>query len=202
MKLLSPALAALTFSLLAAPPALAMDQRQADAICAAWKLECPEGATATSSGPGKGTGTLECKLKGRPAKEGPSVTCRGGKALAWGDWKTGKKEGLQVTLRPDGSWTEERFLEGKQDGRSVEYSAEGQLLKETSFQAGKKHGTARTFKEDGRVATEEYWNQGVKGKKPEPAVAADDLPAPTGAAEPRPDAPAPAADAPAPAPQQ
>lgn len=201
MKLLSPALAALTVSLLAAPPALAMDQRQADAICAAWKLECPEGATATSSGPGKGTGALECKLKGRPAKEGPSVTCKGGKALAWGDWKAGKKEGLHVTLRPDGSWTEERFSDGKQDGRSVEYSAEGQLLKETSFQAGKKHGAARTFKEDGRLISEEYWNQGVKGKKPEPAVAADDLPVPTGGAEPKPEAPAPTGDAPATAPQ-
>jgi hypothetical protein len=197
MKLLSAALAAVTVSLLAALPALAMDQRQADAICAAWKLECPADATATSSGPGKGTGTLECKQKGRPVKEGPSVTCKGGKALAWGDWKAGKKEGLQVTLRPDGSWTEERFSEGKEDGRSVEYSAEGQLLKETSFQAGKKHGTARTFKEDGKVASEEYWSQGVKGKKPEPAVAADELPAPPGG-----EAPAPAAEAPASAPQQ
>jgi hypothetical protein len=197
MKLLSAALAAVTVSLLAALPALAMDQRQADAICAAWKLECPAETNATSSGPGKGTGTLECKLKVRPVKEGPSVTCKGGKALAWGNWKTGKKEGLQVTLRPDGSWTEVRFSEGKEDGRSVEYSAEGQLLRETSFQAGKKHGTARTFKEDGKVASEEHWSQGVKGKKPEPAVAADDLPAPPGG-----EAPAPVEDAPASAPQQ
>jgi hypothetical protein len=72
----------------------------------------------------------------------------------------------------------------------VEYSAEGQLLKETSFQAGKKHGTARTFKEDGRVASEEYWSQGVKGKKPEPEQA------------PKPEAPAPAGDAKATAPEQ
>ena len=178
MKLLSAALAAATVSLLAALPALAMDQRQADAICAAWKLECPAGTTASSSGPGKGTGTLECKQKGRPAKEGPSVTCKGGKALAWGDWKAGKKEGLQVTLRSNGSWTEERFSDGKEDGRSVEYSAEGQLLKETSFQAGEKHGTARTFKEDGRVASEEYWSQGVKGQKPQASPGEGAAPAP------------------------
>lgn len=197
MKLLSPTLAAVTVSLLVAPPALAMDQREADAICAAWRLECPEGTTATSSGPGRGTGALECRLKGRPAKEGPAVTCRGGKALTWGDWKTGKKEGLQVTLRPNGSWTEERFSQGKLDGRSVEYSAEGQLLKETFFQAGKKHGTARTFKQDGRVASEEHWNQGVRGKRPEPTVAADDLPVPTEG-----EAPAPAEEAPESAPQQ
>ena len=172
MKLLSPALAAVTVSLLAAPPTLAMDQRQADALCAAWKVECPEGTSATSSGPGKGSGALECKLKGRPAKEGPSVTCKGGKALAWGDWKAGKKEGLQVTMHPDGSWTEERFSDGKQEGRSVEYSAEGQLLKETFFQAGKR----------------------VKGKKPEPAP---QPPAPAGEDQ----APAPAGEAAAEAPQ-
>lgn len=195
MKLLSPTLAAMTVSLLAAPPTLAMDQRQADAFCAAWKVECPEGTSATSSGPGKGSGTLECKLKGRSAKEGPSVTCKGGKALAWGDWKAGKKEGLQVTMRPDSSWTEERFADGKQEGRSVEYSAEGQLLKEIFFQAGKKHGTARTFKEDGRLASEEYWNQGVKGKKPAPTPAS---PAPEGEDQ----APAPAEDTAASAPQQ
>jgi hypothetical protein len=198
MKRLSPALAAVTVSLLAAPPTLAMDQRQADAICAAWKVQCPEGTSATSSGPGKGSGTLECKLKGRPAKEGPSVTCKGGKALAWGDWKAGKKEGLQVTMDPEGSWTEERFSDGKQEGRSVEYSAEGQLLKETFFQAGKRHGAARTFKEDGRLASEEYWNQGVKGKKPEPAVAAPPPPAPEDEGQ----IPAPAGDSAASAPQQ
>jgi len=172
MKLLSPALAAVTVSLLAAPPTLAMDQRQADTICTAWKVECPEGTAATSSGPGKGTGALECKVKGRPAKEGPSVTCKGGKALAWGDWKAGKKEGLQVTMHPDGSWSEERFSDGKPEGRSVEYSAEGLLLQEIFFQAGKKHGFERTFTEDGRLDSEAYWNQGVKGKKPEPAAAA------------------------------
>jgi hypothetical protein len=168
MKLLSPALAAVTVSLLVAPPTLAMDQRQADAVCTAWKVECPEGTAATSSGPGKGTGALECKQKGRPVKEGPSMTCKGGKALAWGDWKAGKKEGLQVTMHPDSSWTEERFSDGVQEGRSVEYSAEGQLLQEIFFQAGKKHGFERTFTEDGRLDSEAYWNQGVKGKKPEP----------------------------------
>jgi hypothetical protein len=47
------------------------------------------------------------------------------------------------------------------------------------------------------VASEEHWNQGVKGKKPEPTVAADDLPVPTGD-----EAPAPTEEAPASAPQQ
>jgi hypothetical protein len=185
MKPLPPALAALSVSLLAAPPALGMDQRQADAICATWKLECPEGTTAGSSGPGKGTGALECKLKGRPVKEGPLVACKGGKALAWWAWKTGKKHGLQVTLRPNGSWTEELFSDGKQDGRSVEYSAEGQLLKETPFQSGKKHGLERSFNEDGRLASEQLWDKGVKSKKPALTVSADDLPVPTEQAKPK-----------------
>jgi hypothetical protein len=168
MKLMSSPVAALAVALLAAPPALAMDQRQADASCASWKLECPEGATAPT-GPAKKAGVLECKAKA--VKQGPSVSCKDGKALAWGDWKAGKKHGLQVTLRPNGSWTEELFAEGKQEGRSVEYSADGQLLKETFFQAGKKHGPERTFKADGTLATEEFWNKGVKGKKPAPAKA-------------------------------
>jgi hypothetical protein len=166
MKHLPPAVAALTLSLLAAPPVLAMDQRQADALCAAWKLDCPEGEAATATGPGKGTGALECKLKGRPVKEGPAVTCKAGKAQAWGDWKAGKKHGLHVTMRPNGSWTEEHFADGKLEGRSVEYSAEGQLLKDTSFQAGKKHGAERTWSEDGKLTSEEVWDKGVKGKAP------------------------------------
>ncbi len=168
MKLLLSPLAALAVVLLAAPPALAMDQRQADALCASWKLECPEGATAPT-GPAKKTGVLECKAKGSPLKQGPSVSCKDGKALAWGDWKAGKKHGLQVTLRPNGSWTEELFADGKQEGRTAEYNADGQLLKETYFQAGKKHGPERTFTADGTLATEQYWNKGVKGKKPAPA---------------------------------
>jgi hypothetical protein len=170
MKLL-PALTALTAALLAAPPALAMDQRQADASCVAWKLDCPEGAAATP-GPAKKFGVLECKLQGRPVKEGPSVTCKDGKALLWGDWKAGKKHGLQVTMRPNGSWTEEHFAEGKPEGRSVEYNADGQLLKETYFQAGKKQGPARTYKPDGQLSTEEFWDKGVKSKKPVPAPTA------------------------------
>jgi hypothetical protein len=169
MKCLPPALTALTLSLLAAAPALALDQRQADALCAAWKLDCPEGDTATATGPGKGTGALECKVKGRPVKEGPSVTCKAGKALAWGDWKAGKKHGLQVTMRPNGSWTEERFEDGKQEGRSVEYSADGQLLKDTLFHAGKKHGVERTYEVTGKLLSEDFWDKGVKGKKPESA---------------------------------
>jgi hypothetical protein len=172
MKLLSPALAALTVSLVAALPALALDQRQADAFCAAWKLECPAGAASTTTGPGKGTGALECKVKGRPVKEGPSVTCKEGQALSWGDWKAGKKHGLQVTMRPNGSWTEERFADGKLEGRSVEYGAEGQLLKATHFQAGKKHGPAHTYTANGQLASEEFWDKGIKGKKPVPASAA------------------------------
>jgi hypothetical protein len=181
MKCLPPAVAAVLLSLLAAPPALAMDQRQADATCATWKLECPRGTAATSTGPGKGTGALECKVKGRPVKEGPAVTCKAGKAQAWGNWKAGKKHGLQVTLRPNGSWTEERFEEGKLEGRSVEYSAEGQLLKDTHFQAGKKHGLARTYQENGKLASEEFWDKGVKGKKPAPKASAQ---APKGGAAP------------------
>jgi len=184
MKLLPPALAALTLSLLAAPAALAMDQRQADALCAAWKLECPTGGAATATGPGKGTGALECKVKGRPVKEGPSVTCKAGKALAWGDWKAGKKHGLQVTLHPTGSWTEERFEEGQLEGRSVEYSAEGQLLKDASFQAGKKHGVARTYSADGKLTSEEVWDKGVKGKAPPLPQKAAAKASPGGAAEP------------------
>ena len=168
MKLLPCPLAALA-ALLATLPALAMDQRQADASCASWTLECPEGASVPT-GPAKKTGPLECKAKGA-VKEGPSVVCKDGKALSWGDWKAGKKQGLQVTLRPNGSWTEELFADGKQDGRSVEYSADGQRVKETYFQAGKKHGPERTFKPDGTVATEDFWSQGVKGKKPAPATA-------------------------------
>jgi hypothetical protein len=175
MKLLSPSLAALAVSLLAMP-ALAMDQHQADALCAAGKLECPGGATAPS-GPETKTGVLECKAQGRPVKEGPSLTCKDGKAMAWGDWKAGKREGLQVTMRPNGSWTEELFTNGLLEGRSVEYSAEGQLLAETHFQAGKKHGAVRTFKpEDGQLASEEFWDKGVKGKKPAPLVAAKPKP--------------------------
>jgi antitoxin component YwqK of YwqJK toxin-antitoxin module len=96
-------------------------------------------------------------------------------------------------MHPDGSWTEERFSDGKEEGRSVEYSAEGQLLQETFFQAGKKHGTERTFTEDGKLDSEQYWSQGVKGKKPEPP-----LPAPAGDGQ----APAPTGDAAAKAPQQ
>ncbi|HYH94718.1 hypothetical protein [Hyalangium sp.] len=172
MKLLSPALAALTVSLVATPPALALDQRQADALCAAWKLECPAGAAFTSTGSGKGTGALECKVKGRPVKEGPSVTCKEGEALSWGDWKAGKKHGLQVTMRPNGSWTEERFADGKLEGRSVEYSAEGQLLKDMHFQAGKKHGPALTYTTSGQLASQEFWDKGIKGKKPVPAAGA------------------------------
>lgn len=191
MKLLSPPLAAVTLSLLAALPALAMDQRQADAICAAWKLECPSGATATSSGPGKGTGALTCKLKGRPVKEGPSVSCKDGKALAWGGWKAGKKHGLQVTLSPDGSWMEEHFAGGRLHGRSVEYSAEGQLLRDTSFRSGKKHGPSRTFQEDGRLTSEEHWERGVRSRKPMPTMELEDLSLPTPEAPP---APEPSAD--------
>lgn len=168
MKLPAP-LAALAVALLVAPPALAMDQRQADASCASWKLECPEGASGPT-GPAKKAGVLECKAKGGFVKEGPFVSCKDGKALAWGSWKAGKKHGLQVTMRPNGSWTEELFTDGKQEGRSVEYSADGQLLKETYFQAGKKNGPERTFKPDGTVATEESWDKGVKGKKPAAAA--------------------------------
>ena len=102
MKCLPPALTALTLSLLAAAPALALDQRQADALCTAWKLDCPEGDTATATGPGKGTGALECKVKGRPVKEGPSVRA-GRQGTGLGDWKAGKKHGLQVAMRPNGS---------------------------------------------------------------------------------------------------
>jgi len=165
MKLLPPALAALTLSLLAVPTALAMDQRQADAICAAWKLDCPTG-DAASTGPGKGTGALECRVKGRPVKEGPAVTCKARKAQTWGHWKANKKHGLQVTMNPDGSWAEERFEDGKLEGRSVEYSADGVLLKDASFQAGKKHGVERTYSEDGTLASEEVFDKGVKGKAP------------------------------------
>ncbi|MBN1204222.1 MAG: hypothetical protein JXB05_04790 [Myxococcaceae bacterium] len=173
MKLLSPSAAALAFSLLAAPPALAMDQRQANAHCAAGKLECPAGAPATLA-PGKKAGALECKAKGRQVKEGPAVLCKEGKAQAWGDWKAGKKHGRHITLRPDGSWMEEDFAGGKQEGRSVKYGAEGQLLGETYFHGGKKHGAERTYKEDGRLASETYWDKGVRGKKP--AVAAQKPP--------------------------
>lgn len=167
MKPYSPALAALTVSLLATSPALAMDKRQADALCAAWKLECPEGATATP-GPARKSGALECKAKdkGRVVKVGPAVVCKDGQGQAFGDWKAGKKHGRHVTMRPDGSWLEEDFVDGKLEGRQVEYSAEGQLLKDTGFQAGKKHGPARTYGEDGRLASEELWDKGVKGKRP------------------------------------
>lgn len=171
MKLPSPSLFALTLSLLSAPPALAMDQRQADAVCATWTLECPEGTTA-SGGEAEPDGTLECRAagKGRPVKEGPAVTCEEGKAQAWGPYKAGKKHGRHVTLRPDGSWTEEDFVDGKLEGRSVEYSAKGQLRKETFFLAGKKHGRARTWAQ-GRLASEESWDKGKKGKKPAEAPA-------------------------------
>jgi hypothetical protein len=166
MKLPSPTLVALSVSLLAVATAHAMDKRQADAICAAWKLECPEGATPPS-GPAKKSGVLECKarVKGRVVKEGPAVTCREGEAQAFGDWKGGKKHGRHVTMKPDGSWAEEDFAEGKLEGRQVEYSAEGQLLKDTRFQGGKKHGPARTYTEDGKLASEEQWEKGLKAKK-------------------------------------
>ena len=182
MKVLPPDLTALTVSLLAAPAALAMDQRLADALCAAWKLECPSGDAATATGPGKGTGALECRVKGRPVKEGPAVTCKAGKAQAWGDWKAGKKHGLHVTMRPNGSWKEERFEDGKLEGRSVEYSAGGQLLKDTSFQAGKKHGVERIYSEDGKLTSEEVWAKGVKGKAPPLPTKAAAKAAPGGAA--------------------
>ena len=169
-KLPSPSLAALAVTLLAAPAALAMDQRQANAACHEWKLECPKGATIGEDLPKK-TGVLECKAKGSATKEGPSVNCKDRKALSWGDWKAGQKHGLQVTMRPNGSWTEELFAQGKPEGRTVEYSANGQLLKETHFHDGKKHGPERTFKKDGQLATEEFWDKGVKSKKPVPAQA-------------------------------
>lgn len=188
MKLLPSPLAALAVALLAAPAALALDQRQADAACASWKLECPEGTTATP-GPAKKAGPLECKAKGT-VKEGPAVICKDGKALAWGDWKAGKKHGLQVTMRPNGSWTEELFADGKPEGRSAEYNADGQLVKETLFQAGKKHGAERTFKPDGTLATEEFWDKGVKGKKPTSTAAA----AKPSAAKPKAPSPAPPAE--------
>lgn len=177
--------AALLLTLLAAWPALAMDKRQADASCAAWTLPCPEGAAATP-GPAKKSGPLECKAKdkGRVVKEGPSVVCKDGQGQAFGDWKAGKKHGRHVTMRPDGSWLEEDFVDGKLEGRQVEYTAAGQLLKDTRFQAGKKHGLARTYGEDGRVASEELWDNGVKGKKPAPGdpapEAGDELVQPIG----------------------
>lgn len=173
MKSYSPPPAALLLTLLAAWPALAMDKRQADASCAAWTLPCPEGATATP-GPAKKSGLLECKAKdkGRVVKEGPSVVCKDGQGQAFGGWKAGKKHGRHVTMRPDGSWLEEDFVDGKLEGRQMEYTAAGQLLKDTRFQAGKKHGLARTYGEDGRVASEELWDQGVKGKKPAPGAPA------------------------------
>ncbi len=189
MKLLPSPLAALAVALLAAPAAFAMDQRQADASCASSKLECPKGATFT---PAKKLGPLECKARGGTVKEGPAVICKDGKALAWGDWKAGKKHGLQVTLRPNGSWTEELFADGKPEGRSAEFNADGQLLKETYFQAGKKHGAERTFKADGTLATEEFWDKGVKGKKPASAAAGK----PTGSKSKAPAQPAESATAP------
>jgi len=167
MKPHLPPLAALTLLLLAAAPALAMDKRQADASCASWTLQCPEGATATP-GPAKKSGVLECKAKdkARVVKEGPAVTCKDGQGQAFGDWKAGKKHGRHVTMRPDGSWLEEDFVDGKLEGRQVEYGADGQLLKDTRYQAGKKHGAARTYGVDGRVASEERWDKGLKAKKP------------------------------------
>jgi hypothetical protein len=167
MKPHLPPLAAFTLSLLAASPALAMDKRQADASCASWTLQCPEGATATP-GPARKSGVLECKAKdkGRVVKEGPAVTCKDGQGQAFGAWKAGKKHGRHVTMRPDGSWLEEDFVDGKLEGRQVEYSAGGQLLKDTRYQAGKKHGPARTYGADGRVASEELWDKGLKAKKP------------------------------------
>jgi hypothetical protein len=166
-KFPSPSLAALAVALLAAPAALAMDQRQADTACGDWKLECPQGATIGDALPKK-TGVLECKVKGSAVKDGPSVNCTEHKALSWGDWKAGKKHGLQVTLRPKGSWTEEWFAQGKPEGRTVEYSADGQLLKETHFHDGKKHGPERSFKVSGQLALEEFWDKGAKSKKPVP----------------------------------
>jgi hypothetical protein len=186
MKPLSPCLAALTFSLLTTPPALAMDKRQADASCASWTLQCPEGATATP-GPARKSGVLECKLndKGRVVKEGPAVTCKDGQGQAFGAWKAGKKHGRHVTMRPDGSWLEEDFVDGRLEGRQVEYSASGERLKDTRFQAGKKHGPARTYGADGRVASEELWESGVKARKPEVATSPEALkaPAPKGQGE-------------------
>ncbi|MDY7230207.1 toxin-antitoxin system YwqK family antitoxin [Hyalangium rubrum] len=179
MKPQLPSLAALSLSLLLAPPALAMDKRQADAACGSWTLECPEGATSTP-GPAKKTGPLECKakVKERVVKEGPAVVCKNGEGQAFGDWKEGKKHGRHVTMSPDGSWTEEDFVEGKLEGRQVKYSAEGQLLSETHFQGGKKHGRARTYSADGRLASEELWDKGLKGKKPEAAPARAATPEP------------------------
>jgi antitoxin component YwqK of YwqJK toxin-antitoxin module len=111
---------------------------------------------------------LECKAKdkGRVVKVGPAVVCKEGQGQAFGEWKVGKKHGRHVTMRPDGSWLEEDFADGKLEGRQVEYSAEGQLLKDTHYQAGKKHGPARVYGEDGKLASEELWDKGVKGKKP------------------------------------
>jgi hypothetical protein len=183
MKLLPPSLSFLVVALLDAPLAHAMDQHQADAICSSWKLECPKGSAA-AAGPVKKTGPLECKLKGRPLKEGPSVVCKDGKALNWGEWKAGKKHGMEVTLRPNGSWTEESFADGKQEGHSVEYSRDGQLLKDASFHVGKKHGSERTFSTDGKMLSEEFWNNGVKGKKPAPPAASKPAEA-SGAAKPK-----------------
>jgi hypothetical protein len=177
--LLSPSLAALAVTLLAAPAALAMDQRQADAACGDWKLECPKGATIGDALPKK-TGALECKVKGSAVKDGPAVSCKERKALAWGDWKAGKKHGLQVTLRPNRSWTEEWFAQGKPEGRTVEYSADGQLLKETYFHDGKRHGPERTFKVDGQLALEEFWDKGAKSKKPVAVFGAAKPAEPTG----------------------
>ncbi|HEX8700653.1 MAG TPA: hypothetical protein VF815_17515 [Myxococcaceae bacterium] len=174
MKPHLPALATFTLSLLTAVPAFAMDKRQADAACAAWTLTCPEGATSTP-GPAKKSGPLECKAKdkGRVLKEGPAVVCKDGQGQAFGAWKAGKKHGRHVTMRPDGSWLEEDFVEGKLEGRQVEYSADGALLKDTRYQAGKKHGAERTYGVNGRVASEEFWDKGIKGKKPEVAKPAE-----------------------------
>ncbi len=165
MMLSSRMLAAFSVSLLAASPALAMDKREADAACADWKLECPEGATGPS-GSARKSGTLECKakVKGRTVKEGPAVTCKNGEAQSWGEWKGGKKHGLHVTMRSSGAWEEESYAEGKQEGRQVEYSAEGALLKETYYEGGKKHGLSRTYKEDGRLVSEEQYEKGRKVK--------------------------------------
>jgi hypothetical protein len=170
MKPYPRTLTSLTVALLTASPALALDKRQADAICASWKLECPEGATA-SGGDKDPAGTLECRAvkKGRPVLHGLSVTCADGEGQSWGDYQDGKKQGRHVTLNSDGSWSEEDFANGKLEGRSVEYDAKGQLLSEAFFQAGKRHGPSRTYSR-GVLTSEETWEKGRKrpAAKPKP----------------------------------
>ncbi|ADO68394.1 toxin-antitoxin system YwqK family antitoxin [Stigmatella aurantiaca] len=166
MKLFPRTLTTLAATLLAVSPALAMDKRQADAVCASWTLACPPGATA-SGGPKDPSGTLECRMtkKGRQVRHGPSVTCADGEGQSWGNYKDGKKQGRHVALNSDGSWSEEDFVDNRLEGRSVEYDAKGQLLSETYFQAGKRHGPSRTYAR-GVLTSEEAWEKGRKVKKP------------------------------------